>query len=131
MAADKVQDFLSTVPPPTRDIVLALRQVIRAAVPELHEHIKWNAPSYQAGGDDRITFNLAAKDAAVQIVFHCGAKAKDTKSGERLVADPSGRVKWATDQRGVVRFSGLDEVAAAADWLREFVVDWIAATARR
>ncbi len=54
-----VQTFLAQTTHPKRDILLALRDVIRGADPTLHEHIKWNAPSYQAGGDDRITFNLS------------------------------------------------------------------------
>ena len=68
---------------------------------------------------------------AVEIVFHRGATARDSKTGLRLVDDASGRVKWGTDQREVVRFADRTEVVAAADWLGGFVGNWIAATQRR
>ncbi len=123
---DKVAAFLDATTHPRRDVLLALRGVILGAAVDLAEHIKWNAPSYQAAGEDRITFNLSSPDA-VQIVFHRGAKAKDTKTGVRLVDDRSGRLKWATDQRAVTRFASLDEVTAGADWLAGFVETWIAA----
>lgn len=118
-----VATYLATCTHPKRDVLLTLRDIILAATPELDEHIKWNAPSYQVAGDDRITFNLARTDA-VLIVFHRGAKAKDTKTGHRLVADSTGWLKWATDQRATASFASLHDVTARHEWLAGFVAAW-------
>lgn len=126
MKSDGVQTFLTQMTHPKQDILLALRDIIRAANPNLHEHIKWNAPSYQAGGDDRITFNLS-KPEAIQIVLHRGATAKDTRTGNRLINDDSALLHWATDQRAVLRFENLDQVNAHRDWLALLIPEWIQA----
>ncbi len=125
----EVAAFLAATPEAKSDVLLALREIVLAAAPDLHEHIKWNAPSYQYGGDDRITFNLSRPDL-VQIVFHRGAKAVDTKTGERLVDDGSGYLRWATDQRAYATFASLAHVEARQDWLAAFVPKWIAVVTR-
>ncbi len=122
----EVAEFLVATPHAKRDVLLALREIVLAAAPGLHEHIKWNAPSYQSGGEDRITFNLSKPDL-VQIVFHRGAKAVDTKTGKRLVEDTSRYLRWATDQRAYVAFTSLAEVEARREWLAGFVPRWIVA----
>lgn len=119
-----VQSYLTQTTHPRRDILLALRDVIRSADPTLKEHIKWNAPSYQAGGDDRITLNLSKPDA-VKIVLHRGATAKDTKTGHRLIDDASADLIWATDQRASLQFTSVDQVAARRDWLTDLLRKWI------
>lgn len=124
--AGDVPTFLTRMTHPKRDILLALRDIILGAAPDLREHIKWNAPSYQAGGDDRITFNLSSPDA-IQIVLHRGATAKDTKTGHRLIAADSAILRWAADQRAVLRFETLEQVNAHRDWLARLVPDWIQA----
>jgi hypothetical protein len=125
-----VQTFLDQTTHPKREILLALRDVIRSTDPTLHEHIKWNAPSYQAGGDDRITLNLSKPDA-VKIVLHQGATAKDTKTGHRLIDDPSTHLIWATDQRASLQFESMDQVTAQRDWLAGLLRKWIDACLTR
>ena len=125
MKSVDVQTYLSQSTHPKPDILLALRDIIRAAAPDLHEHIKWNAPSYQAGGDDRITFNLSKPDA-VKIILHRGATAKDTKTGVRLVADDTGWLIWASDQCAAVHFETMEQVSDRAKWLETLVPRWIA-----
>lgn len=49
----------------------ALRAIVRAAVPEAVEQVKWNAPSCAVDGDHRITFRLRPGDR-VQLVLHRG-----------------------------------------------------------
>lgn len=122
----EVAEFLAATPHAKRDVLLALREIVLAAAPDLQEHIKWNAPSYQFGGEDWITFNLSKPDL-VQIVFHRGAKAVDTKTGNRLVGDDNGFLRWATDQRAYAGFATLTEVTARRDWLGKFVLQWLAA----
>lgn len=72
-AASSIDEFLAQLDHPLKRELLALRLIILAATPGLTEHIKWNAPSYQFEGDDRIAFNFFARDK-IRLVFHCGAK---------------------------------------------------------
>jgi hypothetical protein len=105
--------------------VEALRALIGAAVPGLSERIKWNAPSYGPGSDDRITMRLQPGDR-VQIVLHRGAKPK-TLAGFSF-DDPAGLVEWATPDRGVVTIAP-GQLDAVAEDLAELLRQWIAATA--
>lgn len=124
MTTVDVQTFLTQTTHPKRDILLALRVIIRSAAPDLHEHIKWNAPSYQTGGDDRITLNLSKADA-IQIILHRGAKAKDSNTGTRLLGDNTGWLRWATDQRAALSFETMEQVTERHDWLTALVQSWI------
>ena len=38
---------------------------------------------------------------AVQIILHRGATAKDTKTGQQMIAQDPGLLRWASDHRGV------------------------------
>ncbi len=71
-----------------------------------------------------ITLNLPPK-GGVRVVFHRGTKAIDTKTGQRLIDDPSSRLIWATDQRATAHFTTVYEVADSADWLRRICQDWV------
>lgn len=102
-----------------------LRELVVAAEPRLVEGIKWNAPSYAFDGDDRLTFNLSAKDR-VRLIFHCGVKKRATKG--RVPVDDRGLLEWAADDRGIATFRSAAEVAAAKQSLPQLVRDWLAAT---
>jgi len=117
--------FLAQTDHPLRALAQAICDVIAAAEPGLQAHVKWNAPSFVAGGDDRITLNLSRPDR-VMVVFHRGAKVKDSKTGARLLADDSGMLVWATDQRASVHFADAAALDLRRDWLRDFVRRWIA-----
>lgn len=101
----------------------ALCAVLEAALPKAVRNEKWNAPNFVVGGRDLITLNLPP-NGPVRVIFHRGAKARDTKTGDRLVADNSGRLTWATDQRAIAAFGSPDEVASAAGWLKTFAKAW-------
>lgn len=50
-----VDSYMDTLQHARRSEVETLRRLILDAVPELNERIKWNAPSFGKGDDDRIT----------------------------------------------------------------------------
>ena len=104
----------------------ALRGLIAAAGPSLTERIKWNAPSFAVGDDDRITLGLERK-GGVRVVLHRGAKVKDTAGF--TVADPTRLAKWPTPDRGVIIFADQAAVEAAAERLTDLCVRWLEATA--
>lgn len=55
---EQVSLFLQNNEHPLKAAMLLLREQILSSQKGITEHIKWNAPSFCYGGDDRITFNL-------------------------------------------------------------------------
>ncbi|MCR6670455.1 DUF1801 domain-containing protein [Devosia ginsengisoli] len=107
--------------------VAALRLVILAAVPDLVERIKWNAPSFGLGDDDRITMRLHPGDR-VQLILHRGAKAGADDFFR--FEDPDRLISWAAPDRGVITFRDADELASRSAALSEILRRWVACTTR-
>lgn len=107
-------------------VVDLLCAILAEALPEAQRDVKWNAPNFSVAGRDLITLNLSPRHP-VRVVFHRGAKAVDSKTGQRLVADASGRLDWATDQRAYAGFADAEAVAAGRDWLIGFARAWVSA----
>jgi hypothetical protein len=122
---EAVVDFLATTQHPLKPGIEELRRIILAAGVPLTEQIKWNAPSFCAEGEDRMTFKLNSPEA-VEIVFHRGAKVKALPA-QNLIEDPHGLLKWATTDRAVARFTSLDEIREKEKPLTEVVKRWIIA----
>lgn len=104
----------------------ALRCLIAAVGPSLTERIKWNAPSFALGDDDRITLGIERK-GGVRVVLHRGAKVKDATG--LAVADPARLARWPAPDRGVVVFADAAAVAAKADAFSDLCARWLEATA--
>lgn len=104
-----------------------LRRLIHDAVPGLTERIKWNAPSFGPGEDDRITMRLHPGDR-LQLILHRGAKAgvDDLFRFE----DPDKLIAWAAPDRGVVTFTDEADLAAKSAALAEILRRWVACTTR-
>lgn len=111
---------------PLKPVVELLRESILAADAKLYERIKWNAPSFGYGDEDRITFNLRARDN-VQLIFHRGAKAKADTSFK--FSDPTQLINWITNDRGTVSFRDLDDAKTNRAAFAKLVKAWIKATA--
>ena len=119
-----VEAFLADLEHPRKPEVEALRQIILQSVPGLAERIKWNAPSFGLGEDDRITMRLQPGDR-LQLVLHRGAKARPVDGF--AFSDPAALIEWAAADRGVITLAPgqLDQLREAlADVLRR----WVAAT---
>ena len=100
-------------------VVLAL-----GAAPGITGQVKWNAPSFCLGGDDRVTLRLQPSPT-LQIIFHRGARAK--ADPDFRFADESGLLQMVAADRGVVKL-GEGDVAAHADALRQLIARWMEAT---
>jgi hypothetical protein len=124
-SADAVTRWLASCRHALRGELDTLRALVAAAEPRLVEGVKWNALSYAFAGDDRLTFNLSAKDR-VRLIFHCGVQKRATTG--RLPVDDRGLLEWAADDRGIATFRSAAEVAAAKKALTQLVRDWLAAT---
>ena len=107
--------------------VETLRRLILDAVPGLNERIKWNAPSFGKGEDDRITMRLHPGDR-LQLILHRGAKA----GADDLFRfeDPDKLITWAAPDRGVITFSDAEDLAAKSAALPEILRRWVACTTR-
>ena len=105
----------------------ALRQLILDAVPGLSERIKWNAPSFGKGDDDRITMRLHPGDR-LQLILHRGANAGADDFFR--FEDPDRLLSWAAPDRGVVTFRDADDLAAKSAALGEVLRRWVACTTR-
>lgn len=111
---------------PLKPLALALCDLIRAACPELNQRIKWNAPSFGPGQDDRLTLNLSRPDV-VRLILHRGAGAQDTRTGARLLPGAEG-VAWQSDQRALVELRSLAELETRREELTRLCSDWVLAS---
>ena len=126
MSAAAVEEFRAGLDPVTLETVDARRGIAAATHPELAERIKWNAPSFAIGDEDRITLGIERK-GGVRVVLHRGAKPKDADGFQ--FTDEARLAKWPTPDRGVMQFADAREVGARRDALHELFTRWLDATA--
>jgi len=104
-------------------IAASLVGIIAGALPEARQSNKWNAPNFEWQDRDIMTLNFPPR-GGVRLVFHRGAKAVDTKTGQRLLEDAAGHLVWVTDQRATASFATLAEAEAAKSWLPAIALAW-------
>jgi hypothetical protein len=122
-----VDSYLDGLQHARKPEIEALRRLILDAVPGLVERIKWNAPSFGPGEDDRITMRLHPGDR-LQLILHRGAKA----GADDLFRfeDPDKLIAWAAPDRGVISFADAADLAAKSAALPEILRRWVACTTR-
>lgn len=119
-----VQIYLDQLDHPLKPEILKIREIIFSANPDLTEHIKWNAPSFCLDGEDKITYNLSPKKDSIQLVLHRGAKKRDLPK-EKLINDDSGLLKWAANDRAVIRFTSMQEILDNESHFRNIIQKWL------
>lgn len=117
-----IEDFRNSQDGTTLAMIDSLRAIVASASPSLDERIKWNAPSFAVGGDDRITLGVERK-GGVRLVLHRGAKPLPTD--DFRFDDPDGLAKWPSPDRGVIVFSDLDAIERVRDELALLCRRWI------
>ncbi|MFT3745730.1 MAG: DUF1801 domain-containing protein [Pyrinomonadaceae bacterium] len=122
---EQVRKFFADLEHPLKDLMLRLREIILAAEDSITEQIKWKGPSFCNDGDDRVTFNIR-KDK-VLLIFHRGAKVKESTGCSRLIDDPTGLLNWITEDRAMMEFTDIEQVTRNEDKLTQVVRLWIAA----
>ena len=122
--SDPVADWLSELGPGERALIDRLREIVRTAAPDLTETIKWNAPSFADGEQDRVTLGVERK-GGVRVVLHRGAAVK-TAAGFAF-DDPDMIARWPSPDRGVATFGDLSAIEADAAGLEDLIRRWIAA----
>jgi hypothetical protein len=124
--ASEVGTFMSGLRHPRKNEIEAVRSSILASAPGITERLKWNAPSFGSGGDDRVTFRLQPGNR-VQLIFHRGAKVR-ADADRFTFKDPTGLLEWVTADRGVVTFDDDRDVKAKTAALKKLVKAWMHAT---
>jgi hypothetical protein len=104
MKAPDLRGFLKGLPDPAREIVLALRDVVRQNAPHAEESLLWGGLSYHRPG-----IGGRVKGAVCQIVTRGGRIRLDFIHGIRL-ADPRGVLQG---DRVSKRFVPVDSAAKA------------------
>lgn len=122
IAGNEVDAFLEALDHPLRDDVVRVRRLLLAALPDLGEAIKWNAPSFRSGERFFATFDLRPTDR-LRLVFHRGAK-KDPAPKPTLSARAETLVEWVADDRALV---SLDPAKLASQRLAftTLVREWV------
>jgi hypothetical protein len=111
---------------PFKSEIENIRTLILGVDPKITEQIKWNGPSFCYQGDDRVTFRLNPPKF-IQLIFHRGARVR-TDVDNFSFRDPTGLVKWITNDRGTVTFKDQNEIATKSEDLKLLVESWIKAT---
>ena len=124
--ADPVEAVLAGLDHARKPEIDALRRAVLGARVELTERVKWNAPSFCAGGDDRVTFRLQPGDR-VESIFHRGARNRSDTATFEFV-DPTGLVRWLAPDRGVVVLADTADTDAKTAAVMTLVEAWIEAT---
>lgn len=115
--------FLRELDHPRKQDIEAVRQIILGVSPEIHEGIKWNAPSFRTT-EHFATFNLRGKDG-IRLILHMGAKVKGTATSGVKIADPAGLLEWLAKDRCLVTFSDGKDIQAKRAALEAVLREWI------
>lgn len=126
--ADVVNRYMQELDHPLKAEIERVRSIILDSCDGITEHIKWNAPSFCYGGDDRVTLKLYPP-TAVQLIFHRGANAKDNSNF--TFDDDTGLLKWPARDRAVLTLRSMADIEAHGDTLRQLVNRWLEATLDR
>lgn len=121
---EDVETFLASLEHPRKPDILALRQLILGADPQIAEGIKWNVPSFRTS-EFFATFHLRAKDG-VQVILHLGAKTRETAVTGIAIDDPEGLLVWLAKDRASVTFRDLQDIDARGAAFAQLIRQWIA-----
>lgn len=124
--SEAIDRYLTTLEPGLSSQVERLQEIVLAARPELNERIKWNAPSFGPGDEDRVTFRLLPK-GGLQLIFHRGVKPKPVDGF--TFDDETGLLTWPARDRAVLSIRDADDLKAKEAAIVKLVARWIEATA--
>lgn len=120
----EIEASMAKLGPAQRALAERLRGLIAGAAPGLSERVKWNAPSFMANGDDRVTLNFGPR-GDVRVILHRGVVVKKDGFG---FDDPAKLATWPAPDRGVVTLRDEADLDAKAEGLGGLIARWIAAT---
>ncbi|WP_417310649.1 DUF1801 domain-containing protein [Devosia sp.] len=124
-AVTRVDDYMARLAHARKPEIERLRAMILSVSPAMVEQIKWNAPSFGIGDEDRVTMRLQPGER-VQLILHRGAKVRDASDFDFI--DESGLLRWLARDRGEVTVRDAAHLDDRAEAIRTLVERWIAAT---
>ena len=122
---ETVDQFMARLDHPLKAEIETIRALVLGANTDITEHIKWNAPSFCVGGDDRVTLKLHPP-SKIQVVFHRGAKVKAREGF--VLEDDSGLLKWAAVDRAIATFVDMQDIETKRETFTRLVDRWVNAT---
>jgi hypothetical protein len=122
-SAQGVEIFLATLDSAFKPELLTLRQIILGVDPSITEQVKWNVPSFRTS-QHFATFHLRAKDH-LGIIFHLGAKVRDTAVTGINISDPESLLEWLGSDRAIVKFYGLKDIEIKKLAFVKLIRQWI------
>jgi hypothetical protein len=126
--SEEVTHFMSALEHPFKAEIEQIRKIILAANKDLTENIKWNAPSFCLGGEDRITMRIHPPKQ-IQLIFHRGAKVLEMPKVP-LISDNSGILSWKTNDRAVATFLSSADIEAKSEALILIINAWLKAATK-
>ena len=121
-----VDEFLAGQEPSRRAQVEDLRAIVRDADPRLVEIVKWNSPSYQLDGVDRLTINAAGK-GPVRLILHFGTgRPEDKDAAASFAGDPENLLTWHSDIRASLALPEPSARAARHEAMVAVIRAWLA-----
>jgi hypothetical protein len=122
-SANDVTALIAAMPPPQRDALNALRDIILAADASIAEGVKWNSPSFRTSEYFATMNHRPGK--GLMVVLHLGAKVRDTAKTGIAVNDPTGLLQWLAKDRAVLTFADLPAVQAQRGAFATLIRSWI------
>ena len=119
----EVDAYLAALDHPLKSGVVEIRTAILQSNADIGEHIKWNAPSFRCGGEDRVTFRLQPGNRC-QLIFHRGAKVR-ADTADFVFTDDTGLLTWLTPDRALVDFADLESVRTQKQRIIALVNRWV------
>ena len=113
--------FVAALDHPLKADIEIVRKLILGVSPEIGDGVKWNSLSFRKS-DWFATVNLRSKDV-VQLVFHTGAKAKD--SPELKIPDTNGLLLWLAKDRALATLGSGKALKANAKAFETIIKAWI------
>ena len=121
-----VDDYIAKLDHPDREAIDGLRLGILDLDERITESVKWNAPNFLFDGEDRVTFRLKP-GTRYQLILHRGATKRDDVDVFEF-DDPTGRIEWATPDRGTLTLAGTNSEGADRAQATDLVDRWMRAT---
>ena len=111
---EQVNKWMKNFDPVMRSAIDAVRNIIKAAGPQLNERIKWNAPSYYYK-EDIVTFGPVRSKDKIILVFHHPS----------IIKINSALLQGDYKDRRLVYLNSMDEIKHAKKELERIVKESI------
>lgn len=122
----EVSTFLNELNHPLREEIELLRNIILNSNKTLTENIKWNAPNYAVGENDRVTLKINPPKN-ILIILHRGTKVQ-TMPAQKLVDYTCKVLSWKTNDRAIITLNNKQDIITYQNDIVQIVNLWLEAT---